>query len=226
MVDLDRDQDITLVLADIPGLVEGAHMGVGLGDAFLRHIQRTRVLIHMLDGMAEDPLADFSQINSELALFDPKLREKAQIVAFNKMDMPEAQARWPKIQKELESRGYEPMAISALARENLQPLLWKAHELLQKAPEPEPVAEQAMPVYRPEANPKAFTIERTSDGGYRVHGEAIERAAAMTYWEEESAVLRFYRLIQALKIDDALREAGIREGDTVYIGDYDLEWTD
>jgi GTPase len=223
---VELDQDTSLVLADIPGLVEGAHMGIGLGDAFLRHIQRTRVLIHMLDGLGEDPLADFSQINSELALFDPKLGEKPQIVVFNKLDMPEAQARWPEIKKELEKRGYEPMAISALAQQNLQPLLWKAYELLQTAPEPEPVPAQAMPVYRPETNPKAFTIERTDDGGYRVRGEAIERAAAMTYWEEEAAVMRFYRLIKSLGIDSALRQAGIQEGDTVYIGENDLEWTD
>lgn len=222
----ELDLDTSLILADIPGLVEGAHMGVGLGDAFLRHIQRTRVLIHMLDGLSGDPLADFSQINSELALFDPQLGEKPQIVAFNKIDMPEAQARWRQVKKELEKRGYQPVAISALTRENLQPLLWKAHELLQSAPEPQPVATQAMPVYRPEANPREFTIERAPDGGYRVRGEAIERAAAMTYWTEEAAVLRFYRVIQALGIDAALRQAGIQEGDTVYIGENELEWTD
>jgi GTP-binding protein len=222
----ELDLETSLVLADIPGLVEGAHMGVGLGDAFLRHIQRTRVLIHLLDGLSEDPLADFSQINSELALFDPRLGEKPQIVAFNKVDMPEAQARWQQVKEELEKRGYQPVAISALTRENLQPLLWKAHELLQSAPEPQPVATQAMPVYRPVANPKEFTIERTPDGGYRVRGEAIERAAAMTYWTEEPAVLRFYRVIQALGIDTALRQAGIQEGDTVYIGENELEWTD
>jgi GTP-binding protein len=223
---VDLDLDTSIVLADIPGLVEGAHLGIGLGDAFLRHIQRTRVLIHLLDGLSEDPLADFSQINSELALFDPRLGEKPQIVALNKTDMPDAQARWVKVKQELEKRGYEPVAISALTRENLQPLLWRAYELLQNAPEPEAVAVQAMPVYRPETNPKAFTIGREPDGGYRVRGEAIERSAAMTYWEEESAVLRFYRVIKALGIDSALRKAGIQEGDTVYIGDYELEWTD
>ncbi len=222
----ELDLDTSLILADIPGLVEGAHMGVGLGDAFLRHIQRTRVLIHMLDGLSEDPLADFSQINSELALFDPLLGEKPQIVAFNKVDMPEAQARWQQVKSELEKRGYQPVAISALTRENIQPLLWKAHELLQSAPEPQPVAVQAMPVYRPGADPREFTIERTPDGGYRVRGEAIERAAAMTYWTEEPAVLRFYRVIQAMGIDAALRQAGIQEGDTVYIGENELEWTD
>lgn len=221
----ELDLDTVLVLADIPGLVEGAHLGVGLGDAFLRHIQRTRVLIHVIDGLGEDPLADFSQINSELALFDPGLAEKPQVVAFNKIDMPEARERWPGMKAALEERGYEPMAISALARENLQPLLWRAYHLLQEAPEPEP-ATREIPVYRPEADPKAFAIERTDDGGYRVRGAAIERAASMTYWQEMAAVRRFQRLIEALGIDAALREAGIREGDTVYIGDFELEWAE
>lgn len=222
---VELDLDTTMVLADIPGLVEGAHMGVGLGDAFLRHIQRTRVLIHLLDGTGEDPLADFSQINSELALFDPALGRKPQVVGFNKMDMPEAQKRWPEVKAELEKHGYEALPISALAQDNLRPLLWRAYQLLQTAPEPEPLAAE-IPVYRPETDPKAFTIERTDDGGYRVRGEAIERAAAMTYWEEEAAILRFQRIIETLGIDAALRKAGIQEGDTVYIGeDYELEWS-
>ena len=222
---VDLDDDTTMVLADIPGLVEGAHMGVGLGDAFLRHIQRTRVLVHLVDGMSEDPLADFSQINSELALFDPALADKPQIVAYNKMDMPDAQERWPKVEAALRDHGFEPMPVSALTRENLRPLLWKAYEALQTAPEPTPVVRE-MPVYRPEADPNAFTIERTDNGGYRVRGAAIERAAKMTYWEENAAIIRFQRLIETLGIDKALRQAGIQEGDTVYIDDYELEWTD
>lgn len=92
--------EITLILADIPGLIEGAHMGIGLGHEFLRHIQRTKVLIHLLDGLAEDPVLDYAQINSELALFDPQLGEKPQIVAFNKIDMPEAMERWPAVEKQ------------------------------------------------------------------------------------------------------------------------------
>jgi len=222
---VELDEDTTMVLADIPGLVEGAHMGVGLGDAFLRHIQRTRVLIHIVDGLAEDPMADFSQINSELALFDPGLSDKPQVVAFNKMDMPEVQERWPEIEAALKEHGYEPLAISALARENLQSLLWKAYQSLQKAPEPE-TASAEIPVYRPEADPRAFTIARTDDGGFRVRGESIERAAAMTYWDEPAAIQRFHRLIERLGIDKALRQEGISEGDTVYIGDFELEWAD
>ncbi len=90
------DHDVVMVLADIPGLIEGAHQGVGLGFSFLRHVQRTRVLIHVLDGLSDDPLSDFSQINSEMALFDEKIADKPQIVAFNKMDLPSVQERWPK----------------------------------------------------------------------------------------------------------------------------------
>ncbi|HLA02850.1 MAG TPA: GTPase ObgE, partial [Aestuariivirga sp.] len=112
------DEETSLVLADIPGLIEGAHRGIGLGHDFLRHIQRTRVLVHLLDGLAEDPLADFSQINTELALFDPQLADKPQIVALNKMDLPDVQARWPHIDKALRKLGYIPMAISAVSGEN------------------------------------------------------------------------------------------------------------
>jgi GTPase len=188
----------------------------------LRHIQRTRVLIHVLDGMAEDPLADFSQINSELALFDPILGQKPQIVVYNKMDMPEVQERWVNIQKDLEKRGYKVFAISALARENLQPVLWKALELLQTAPVQEaPVAN--IPVYRPAEDPRAFTVEKDNEG-WQVRGASIERAAKMTYFEHEGSLRRFQKLLERLGVDDALRKAGVEEGDTVFVGDFELEW--
>jgi GTP-binding protein len=207
-------------------LIEGAHQGVGLGDAFLRHIQRTRVLIHLLDGLSEDPLSDYSQINAELALFDPELSRKPVIVALNKIDLPEVQARWPEIRRQLQARGVqEPVAISALARTGLEPVLWKCVELLKTAPEA--VAVRELPVYRAAEDPRAFSITRTDDGGYRVSGAAIERAAKMTYWEYEGSVRRFQRLIETLGIEDRLREMGIQNGDSVYIGEeYELEWQD
>lgn len=219
----ELDINTTLVLADIPGLIEGAHQGVGLGDAFLRHIQRTRVLIHLLDGLSEDPLADYSQINTELALFDEKLAEKPQLVALNKIDLPEVQERWPEIQKQLRNHGVEPYAISALARTGVKELLWKAAEMLQKAPKVEEIP--ALPVYRPGEDPRAFTIERVP-GGWRVHSKALERAASMTYWEYEAPVRRFQKLIETLGVEEALRKAGIQEGESVFIGDYELEWQD
>lgn len=219
----ELDEDTTLVLADIPGLIEGAHQGVGLGHDFLRHIQRTRVLIHLLDGSGEDPLADFAQINSELALFDPGLGEKPQVVGFNKMDLAEAQERWPEVSKELKKRGYEAFAISAATGQNVRQLLYRSAQILRELP-PEP-REVELPVYRMESDPREFEIKRTSDG-WRVSGEAIERAASMTYWEYDRSVLRFQRILQTLGIEDALRKAGVQPGDTVYIGDYELEWAD
>jgi len=218
------DMEHTLVLADIPGLIEGAHEGAGLGYAFLRHIQRTRVLIHVLDGTAEDPLADFAQINAELALFDPALGKKPQIVVFNKMDLPEVAERWEGIKPELERRGYLVFPVSALARENLTPVLWKALELLETSPEPEP-APASLPVYRPAEDPHAFTIQHTEEG-WLVRGASIERAAAMTYWEHDGSLRRFQKLMERLGVEDALRKAGVEEGDTVFVGDFELEWRD
>ncbi|MBG7609553.1 MAG: GTPase ObgE [Anaerolineae bacterium] len=218
------DLDTSLVLADIPGLIEGAHQGVGLGHEFLRHIQRTRVLIHLIDGDASDPILDFAQINSELALFDPNLADKPQIVAFNKIDLPDVEAAWPKMQKELERRGYEGYAISALAGTGVRPVLFRALELLKEFPVEIDTPEiDDMPVYRPESDERDFEIEQAEDG-WRVSGAAIERAAAMTYWEYAQSTRRFQRILRALGIEDALLEAGVSVGDTVFIGKFELEW--
>jgi GTP-binding protein len=217
------DEETTVVLADIPGLVEGAAEGVGLGHDFLRHVQRTRVLIHLLDGLSADPLADFSQINSELALFDPGLTKKPMIVAMNKIDQPEVLERWPKLKKDLKKRGYESMAISALARTNVKELLLKAVKTLAEAPVPEPT-EEPMPVYRPVEDPRAFTVSHEADGAWRVKSTSIERAAEMTPWDQTGSVRRFQKLMERLGVDKALREAGAQEGDTVYIGEYELEY--
>jgi GTP-binding protein len=211
------------VLADIPGLIEGASEGAGLGHEFLRHVQRTRVLIHLLDGLSPDPLADYSQINSELSLFDPNLGEKPQIVALNKIDQPEVQERLDEIRKALKKRGVTLMTISALARTNVRELLLKAAGILANLPPLEEI-EPAMPVYRPEEDPREFSISREDDAGWRVSGTAIERSAAMTYWEHHGSVRRFQKLMETLGVEDALREAGIKEGDTVRVGEFELEW--
>ena len=225
------DSETNLVLADIPGLIEGAHRGIGLGHDFLRHIQRTRVLIHLLDGMAEDPVLDFAQINTELALFDPELAHKPQVVAFNKIDLPEAQKRWPLIEKQIKrligkrqpgiNLIQDLLGISAITGQNVQILLYRVAELLKDHPFSERPVE--LPVYRVESDPNEFSIKR-SGGGWRVEGQAIERAAKMTYWEHYQSVRRFQRILETLGIDSALRKAGIKQGDTVFIGDHELEW--
>jgi GTP-binding protein len=221
------DGENSLVLADIPGLIEGAHQGVGLGHAFLRHIQRTRVLIHLLDGLAEDPLLDYAQIQSELALFDPALAHKPQLIALNKIDLPEVRERWPEIEAKLNKRGvggaFPLMAISAATGENVRSLLFQATRALAELPPPPPAEE--MPVYRVESDPREFNIERTQEG-WRVTGPAIERAAAMTYWEYDQSVRRFHRILESVGIDTALRAKGVQAGDTVFIGDFELEWQD
>ncbi len=217
------DDDTTLVLADIPGLIEGAHAGVGLGFEFLRHVQRTRVLIHLLDGMADDPLLDYAQINSELALFDPDLAKKPQVVAVNKMDLPEVEERWKDLQRRLKKKGISPMAISAAAGTNLRQLLFKAVELLRETPAVP--KETAIPLYQPQADPHQFEIQRVASG-WRIRGVSIERAAAMTYWDNDASIRRFQRILETLGIDEALRKAGVKEGEMVSIGEYELEWSD
>lgn len=215
-----------LVLADIPGLIEGAHLGIGLGHDFLRHIQRTRVLIHVLDGSAEDPLADFHQINTELALFDERLGEKPQIVAFNKMDLPDAQARWLQVRDALQALDYEVMAISAATHLNTRDVFNRAVQILDELPNVVPDEEAEKPVYQLGEDPFAFEIARDRHGEFHVTGKRIERAVAMTYWDYDQAVARFQRILDSMGIAKALREAGIRPGDTVHIGDMEFEWDD
>ncbi|MFN8529860.1 MAG: GTPase ObgE [Anaerolineae bacterium] len=214
-----------LVVADIPGLVEGAHMGVGLGHSFLRHVQRTRMLIHLLNGTNDDPLADYNQINQELALYDARLASKPQIVVLNKMDLPDASEKWDQIRAALQARGVEPLAISAAAQTNVQTLVQRMFELASTLPEESRFTDD-MPVYELQEEDMGFEVEQVEDGEFRVIGKKVERAANMTYWDYEEAVLRFHRLLETLGVTDALKKAGVQEGDTVYIGDHELEWSD
>lgn len=226
---VELDPENRLVLADIPGLIEGAHQGEGLGHEFLKHIQRTRVLIHLLDGLSAEPILDFAQINTELALFDPDLADKPQIVVLNKMDLPDVQEKWPEVREELQERGYQDVfAISAVANRDIRPVLYRAAELLdeqdQLQKEPRFAEEgEEMPVYRLEDDPRDYKILR-SDRGWRIKGEAVERAAAMTYWDYYQSVRRFQRILEAMGIDEALRRAGVQVGDTVFIGEHELVW--
>lgn len=218
------DDDTTVVLADIPGLIEGAAEGAGLGHDFLRHIQRTRVLIHMIDGLSEDPLADFSQINNELSLFDPKLGTKPQIVALNKLDQPDAQERLKKIKAGFKKKKVDLLEVSAMTRSGTRDLLIAAHRKLMELP-PE-IEEETLPVYKPEVDPNQFEVMCEDEDRWRVTGVAIERSAKMTYWEHDGSVRRFQKLMERLGVDKALREAGVQEGDTVFVGNFELEWKD
>ncbi len=219
----DRD----MVWADIPGLIEGAHTGAGLGHAFLRHIERTRMLLHLLDGLSPDPVGDYEVINQELALFNPHLAGKPQVVVLNKLDLPDVQARWPAVARALSTRGVvEPLAISAATGEGVLALMRRAADALAELPPSPAMAEVAPLVPTARAEDKSFTIERDPDGAWHVRGRHIERIVAMTRWEYYDAVMRFQRILEALGITAALRERGVKVGDTVRIGEAELEWSD
>lgn len=220
VVELDGYE--TMVLADIPGLIEGAAAGAGLGHDFLRHIERTRVLIHLLDGAAGDPLQDWALINQELALYDPGLREKPQLVVLNKIDLPDAQARLSLVKERITQEGYSFHAISAVTQAGVREMLHRVKQMLDEAP-PVAAAVTGQPIIRPEVDEEAFTIEREGEG-WRVRGKRIERVAAMTYWEFEATSRRFQRILDRMGISEALVAAGVREGDTVFIGEEELAW--
>ena len=216
------DELQSFVMADVPGLIEGASDGVGLGYQFLRHVERTRLLIHLLDGAATDPLVDYETINRELAQFSERLAAKPQIVVLNKMDLPDAQTWWTLIEEALEERGVEAHAISAVSGQGVRPLLHRTFELLRTLPAVE-LEPEAPAVFRPDKDEHAFTIEREDDG-WRVRGVRVERVAAMTPFNLPEAVARFQRQLRAMGVVEALEQAGVQSGDTVRLGEEELEW--
>ena len=214
----------TIVLADIPGLIEGAAEGVGLGHDFLRHIERTRVLIHLLDGMSADPLNDFAIINEELAQYNPELAAKPQLVVLNKIDLPDVQELEPLIRAELVKDGHRFMSISAVTGAGVRELLYEIKRIADATPAARPAISDEPVVIRPPVEERAFTIKREGGNVWRVRGKEIERIAAMTYFEFDDSLLRFQKTLERTGITAALNEAGVKVGDTVFIGDQELEW--
>lgn len=219
---VELDEYDTMVVADIPGLIEGAASGIGLGHDFLRHVERTRVLIHLLDGAAKEPLTDWEMINAELALYDVALETRPQLVVLNKMDLPDAIAWEPILAEMIAARGYPFCSISAVTGQGVRDMLYKVRRMLDDAPPPQTRHGSETAVIRPEIT-EGFTITREADG-WRVRGEQIERIAAMTYFEFDATLLRFQKVLASLGITAALEEAGVEVGDTVYIADQALEW--
>lgn len=225
---VQMDDYRAIVFADIPGLIEGAAAGVGLGHGFLRHIERTRVLIHLLDGAASEPLEDWAMINQELALYDTHMEAKPQLVVLNKMDLRDAEAWEPLIEERIEAEGYPFCSISAVTGEGVEEMLYKVQKLLEEAPPADLYQEEddELAVIRPEEAEEAFRIFLVQDGVWRVRGAKIERIAAQTYFEFDATALRFQRILDDMGISEALREAGVKEGDTVIIGEEVLEWVE
>ncbi|SDE72984.1 GTPase ObgE [Sporomusa acidovorans] len=213
------------VLADIPGLIEGAHEGVGLGHDFLRHIERTKVLIHVLDVSGiegRDPIEDFHKINNELTLYNEKLFKRPQIIAANKMDLPEAQENYQRVAAYMTGLGHEIYPVSAATGDGLTALMQRAAQLLAEyVEEPEEIAEAK--VYEAKAT-EDYSIRRDDDGAFVVEGAGIEKLVAMTRFNDEEGLRRFQAIWRRLEIDEALRERGIQEGDTVRIRDMEFEF--
>jgi GTP-binding protein len=217
-------EDRDFVMVDIPGLIEGAHAGAGLGHDFLRHIERTRVLVHLLDGASADPLGDLDRINEELSLFNPRLAGKPQLVVLNKMDLPQAQELWPSVEEEMGKRGVPTCNISAAAGPGVRPMLFRVLQLLDSLPEEPEAAPEETAVFRLPEEEEDFTIS-VEDGVFRIQGKRVERLVARTNWQYDESVRWLHRGLERLGVTEAMEEAGVQEGDTVFIGDAELEWS-
>src|SRR3954468_2479638 len=224
VMDLGVDDGRRPTIADVPGLIEGASAGAGLGHAFLRHVERTRILLHVVDGAAPDALRDHEVIRDELEAHDAALLAKPQLTVFNKLDLPAARQAWPAFQRAIDDAGLPVIAISADTGEGLDGLRAAASALLPAAAGlAEPPEPAGVVVHRIEAAGDGFTLER-ADGLYQVRGKRIERLVAQTNFDNEESAERFQRDLARLGVDTALRRAGVRPGDTVQIGDTELEW--
>jgi GTPase len=224
---VELDDGFSFVMADLPGLIEGAHLGAGLGHRFLRHIERTRVIVHVLDGATEEPLAAYEQIRQELELFDERLVRKPEVVAVNKMDLPDARERYAELQAALAQRGLTVLPISAATREGLRPLLGAVRKALETAPAPELF--EVVPEIRPLAvdeNEATVRVSRRPDGAWVLHSPWLERLARRTAFQMPEAAERFWRIIESRGVSETLVEMGARAGDTVVIGEEELEWVE
>ncbi len=219
------------VMADIPGLIEGAAEGTGLGHDFLRHISRTAVLIHVLDASGglegRDPLSDFETIQNELHSYDPELAERPMLVALNKVDLTEAQERIPALERAIHEMGWRTFRISAATGQGVPALLEATEVTLREAREqaPEVQKPQERRVYTlDEAGERAFEIQRTGEDSFLVTGIAIERLTRMTNFDQMDSAERYQRVLDRSGISAELDRMGVEAGDTVTIAGMDMTW--
>ena len=218
--------DSSFVLADLPGLIEGASEGKGLGHEFLKHIERCRLIIHVLDMGHEDPITDYQVINEELKKYPGNLEDRPQIVVANKMDMENAEENLRKFREHYP--GLEVFETMTLINEGLMPVLYRAKDMLKELPQfplYDPKKAEEKVVYKYE-KPEDFTIHNEGNGVWRVEGEKIERLFHNTDFSDDDAVLRFSRALSKMKLDEALREKGCQNGDQVFIEDYSFDFVD
>ena len=211
----------SFVLAEIPGLIQGAHRGLGLGHEFLRHAERARVLIHLLDGTSNSPLKDMKDVDEELSLFNPLLAEKAQIVAVNKIDLPEVEARIQHLKREFVSIGKPLFFISAATGRGVAQLMAAALEMLDRLRAEQPKEEVA--VFRPEPKDERISISKQGEV-FVVSAPRAERLMARIDLQNPEAVAYLRRQFARMGLRAALKRAGARPGDRVRIGQIELEW--
>lgn len=212
----------TFVMADIPGLISGAHQGAGLGHEFLRHIERTRILVFVLDcsGLEErEPVQDYETLMQELRLYRPDLLERPRLIAANKIDAPGAEAIVNDLRNRVED--IEVFPISAFTGEGVDELVKKVHLLLSHMPETPAATEEIVVTRFKEEIP--FTISKTNEA-YEIRGDRIEKLVAMTNFDNDEALPRFQHIIEKMGINQALREKGIQNGDLVRILDLEFEY--
>ena len=219
----------SFVMADIPGLIEGAAEGVGLGHEFLRHVERTRLLVHVLDGSGgpegRDPVEAFDAVNDELKAYSERLAAKPQIVAVNKADLTETRANLPRLSAVLTARGYEVFPISAATGDGVRALLQRVLALLRELPVLEVEAPQHRRVYTlEEVRDDYWEAERLSRHHYAVRGPKIERMTRMTDFANEEAAFRYQTILERSGISAELERLGIQPGDIVHVADQDLIW--
>ena len=221
----DLTSDRVLVAADIPGLIEGAHSGAGLGHEFLRHVERTSVFIHLLDasaGTVDEVLHSFDVINNELELYQEGLSQRPMVVSVNKMDIPEAAEKWPALRRALEGRGYRAHAISGVTGAGVTALFNDVWPLLEQARAERAAQPRELPVA--EVQPVDEVSVTRIPSGFRVRSRRAERAVAMTNPAESESMDRLQELMRRFGVTTALERAGAQPGDQIYIGELTLTW--
>ncbi|MEC0694224.1 GTPase ObgE [Bacillus atrophaeus] len=229
---VETDDGRSFVMADLPGLIEGAHEGVGLGHQFLRHIERTRVIVHVIDmsGLeGRDPYEDYLTINQELSQYNLRLTERPQIIVANKMDVPEAEEHLEAFKEKL-TDDYPVFPISAVTRSGLRDLLFEIANQLETTPEfplynEEELAENRV-MYTMEDEESPFEITRDPDGVFVLSGDSLERLFKMTDFSRDESVKRFARQMRGMGVDEALRERGAKDGDIIRLLEFEFEFID
>lgn len=217
----------SFVIADIPGIIEGASQGIGLGIQFLRHIERTRLLLHVIDvsGMeGRKPIEDFNIINEELKQYSEKLANRKQIIVANKIDSMQDETLYKELEKMAKEKNIEIFKISAVTGEGLKELLTRVIEVLKTLPKEKNVEIKQRKVYTLEEK-EEFTIEK-EDGIFVVDGPGVQRIMRRVNLEDNESMYYFQKCLDELGVNKALKEAGVKEGDTVRVVDWELEWYD